>query len=594
MAELTPSRVRTRLAPLLFGLAMLPVAGLAVWFHFMALRSVESVLERQTMAAAQALVSGVSAKHRDLLAISSLPARSRVVRGAFRSADPRSAELRSYAQWYLGGTGDRFAQIIFVDAGGTPVYKYDPGSAEAIGQQISGLEAGAATEPTFDPGDGQGLPGPGQRLRVTVQSTTAHGQVFRFARPVGIGRRPGRAVSGAVTPSGYVLLDVPVDQLLTARAGGDVELLVIDREASSILLAPASQLHGKELTSALPGLAGIFGDVVEQTVGSMKFSEGDAERIASFATLDEPAWTVVAWVDTEPYVASPRRTGLYTLAATGLFVLVSGALIVLLVARVQRRTALLQEANVQLGEQNRLVQEANARIAQATENKSQFLRRMSHDLRSPMNAIIGFTRVVLRKAAGQLDQRQVRNLRNIETSSHNLLNLINEILDLSRVEAGHIEVNARPTDVRALANECADALESIVKPGVELRRELSDVGQITIDPDRLRQVVMNLLGNAAKFTDSGHITLSLANNNGTTELSVADTGIGIPPEDLPHIFDEFRQVERVGGEQSEGTGLGLTIAKKWVELLGGEISADSTVGEGTIFTVCLSAPQGTA
>ncbi len=147
----------------------------------------------------------------------------------------------------------------------------------------------------------------------------------------------------------------------------------------------------------------------------------------------------------------------------------------------------------------------------------------------------------------------------------------------------------QPVDVRALADECADALESIVQQGVSLNRDLANVGQIQTDADRLRQVIMNLLGNATKFTESGSITLSLRTDADAVELSVADTGIGIPADDLPHIFDEFRQVERQGGAGAEGTGLGLAIAKKTVELLGGEIHATSEVGAGTTFTVRLPA-----
>jgi len=146
----------------------------------------------------------------------------------------------------------------------------------------------------------------------------------------------------------------------------------------------------------------------------------------------------------------------------------------------------------------------------------------------------------------------------------------------------------RPVDVAQLANECADALESIVQQGVVLRRDLRDVGSIHSDSDRLRQVIMNLLGNATKFTEAGSITLSVKkSSDGRVELSITDTGIGIPAEDLPHIFDEFRQVERQGGEGAEGTGLGLAIAKKTVDLLGGEITATSQVGVGTTFAVKL-------
>lgn len=309
--------------------------------------------------------------------------------------------------------------------------------------------------------------------------------------------------------------------------------------------------------------------------GPLHFDSHAVEHVGSWINLDDPAWTIVATVDAAPYIDGPRRTGRFTLAAAGLFTVATGALILFLVNRVQRRSALLEEAN--------------ARVVQATENKSQFLRRMAHDLRSPMNAIIGYARLVLRKARGSLDDRQVRNLENIETSSNNLLSLINEILDLSRIEAGHVDVARHSIDVRKLADECADALASIVKPGVELRRELADVGTVHTDADRLRQVIMNLLGNATKFTEQGSITLSLKREADTIELSVADTGVGIPADDLPHIFDEFRQVERQGGEQSEGTGLGLTIAKKTVELLGGQISASSRVGVGTTFVVQIPA-----
>ena len=139
--------------------------------------------------------------------------------------------------------------------------------------------------------------------------------------------------------------------------------------------------------------------------------------------------------------------------------------------------------------------------------------------------------------------------------------------------------------MRGLADECAGVH---VQGGVELRRELAEVGEIRSDPDRLRQVVMNLLGNATKFTGEGSITLSLRRVEDAVELSIADTGVGIPPDDLPHIFDEFRQVDRQGGEQTEGTGLGLAIAKKTVELLGGELTATSEVDVGTTFTVRIS------
>ena len=279
------------------------------------------------------------------------------------------------------------------------------------------------------------------------------------------------------------------------------------------------------------------------------------------------------------------------------------ALAVLLVlwqtGRVVRRDRRLRESNQALSDANRQLfqvntqlqqrtedlQEANREIQETTRRKSDFLARMSHDLRTPMNAIIGYTRILLRRAREVLEERQYRNLENIETSSHNLLSLINETLDLSRIEAGRIDIKPTDVDLKQLLDECATSVESLVEPGVELQRDLGEVDAVYTDAEVLRRVVMNLLGNAVKFTEEGRIGLSLQAVDAWTEISVVDTGVGIPAEDLPHIFDEFQQVERQGSAEKEGTGLGLAIAKKSVELLGGTLSAESEVGKGTTFTL---------
>ena len=231
------------------------------------------------------------------------------------------------------------------------------------------------------------------------------------------------------------------------------------------------------------------------------------------------------------------------------------------------------------------LEEQNQQIQENTRRMSDFLARMSHDLRTPMNAIIGYTRILLRRLKDSIESRQLRNLENIDTSSHNLLNLINEILDLSRVQAGRIDVNPQDIDLKQLATECAASVESLVKPDVELVRQIADVPVVRTDPDVLHKVLMNLLSNAVKFTDAGSITVAVKPVDGRVELSVADTGMGIPPEDLPHIFEEFRQVERQGSTEKEGTGLGLAIAKKSVELLGGTVEAESEEGKGTTFAI---------
>ena len=246
-------------------------------------------------------------------------------------------------------------------------------------------------------------------------------------------------------------------------------------------------------------------------------------------------------------------------------------------ARVVRRDRRLQQANRELETANREIQEA-------TQRKSQLLASMSHDLRTPMNAIIGYTRILLRQVKDILNERQYRNLDNIQISSNNLLRLINDILDLSKIEAGRIDLKPQTVDTKQMVTECIVSVESLVKPGVHLEQQLEDVHPVHTDADRIQRVVMNLLSNALKFTEKGRITVSLKPVDEGVEVSVADTGSGIPPEDLPHIFEEFRQVGREGAE-AQGSGLGLAIVKKSVELLGGTISVESEMGEGTKFTI---------
>ena len=234
------------------------------------------------------------------------------------------------------------------------------------------------------------------------------------------------------------------------------------------------------------------------------------------------------------------------------------------------------------------LEEANRKIQEATRHKSDFLARMSHDLRTPMNAIIGYTRILLRRTKQILDERQYQNLENIQTSADNLLVLINDVLDLSRIEAGRMDVHPEQVDLEQLIRECARSIEPLLKADVTLELQIDGTTAMHTDPDQLRRVVMNLLGNAVKFTERGTITVALRDIDGKQQLAVADTGVGISAEDLPNIFEEFHQVEGNAAEPREGTGLGLAIAKRTIELLGGEISVESEVGKGTTFTLRLA------
>ena len=166
--------------------------------------------------------------------------------------------------------------------------------------------------------------------------------------------------------------------------------------------------------------------------------------------------------------------------------------------------------------------------------------------------------------------------------------MINDILDLSKVEAGRVEVHPEEVDLPRLVAECLAPVSPLLRPGVELGQEVEELDPVYTDPNRLRRALVNLLGNAAKFTEEGRITVSLKKAGEWIELAVADTGTGIPADDLPHIFDEFRQVARKGSSAEQGTGLGLAIAKKSLELLGGSIAVESEEGKGTTFTLRLT------
>ena len=357
-----------------------------------------------------------------------------------------------------------------------------------------------------------------------------------------------------------------------------VLLEVLEAAGFSVLVAPGGESALKIAGQALPDL--ILLDVMMPVMDGyevcrrLKQEQSTRAIPVIFITANDQTEGVVAGFDAGgvDYIPKPfRREEVLSRVNAHL--------------RLRSLARELEENNAALEERNDQLSNANRQIEEATRRKSDFLARMSHDLRTPMNAIIGYTNILRRRLKDTVDDRQHRNLDNIHTSSQNLLSLINEILDLSRIEAGRVSVAPREVSLKNLAEDCATSVAPLIATGVELCQELGDVDPIRSDEDLLRRVLMNLLGNAAKFTERGHITVSLRSADGLAEIAVADTGMGIPEEDLPHIFEEFRQVTRQGSAEQEGTGLGLAIAKKSVEMLGGTLSAESEIGVGTTFTL---------
>ncbi|MDO9224553.1 MAG: CHASE domain-containing protein [Pseudomonadota bacterium] len=227
----------------------------------------------------------------------------------------------------------------------------------------------------------------------------------------------------------------------------------------------------------------------------------------------------------------------------------------------------------------------------ANRMKSEFVNMMSHELRTPLTVILGY--LPLLKHAEKMPPAEmiVGMAADIQASGDHLLHLINDLLDLSKIEAGKLDLRPETLVLAEVANEVLDRLRlKAQEHGTALANE-TDALSVRADPLRLRQILINLVGNAIKFTQGGDITVKARALEGQIEISVADTGIGIPEADLPEIFDKFRQVDSSSTRKAGGTGLGLAITKSLVELHGGTITVDSRPGEGSIFTFTLPHPE---
>jgi len=243
----------------------------------------------------------------------------------------------------------------------------------------------------------------------------------------------------------------------------------------------------------------------------------------------------------------------------------------------------------------REIEDKSRQIEAANRHKSEFLANMSHELRTPLNAIIGFSEVLQERLFGELNEKQAEYTGDILTSGQHLLSLINEILDLSKVEAGRMELELAPFDLPlAIDNARTFVRERAVKHGITLDVDIDDrLGEYIGDERKIKQILLNLLSNAVKFTpEGGRISISASKTDNGVEISVSDTGIGIPPAEQPTIFEEFRQVGGDYAHKKEGTGLGLTLAKKFVELHGGKIWVESEIGKGSTFTFMLPERPG--
>jgi len=245
---------------------------------------------------------------------------------------------------------------------------------------------------------------------------------------------------------------------------------------------------------------------------------------------------------------------------------------------------------IQNGRLFREIQEKSAQLEVANRHKSEFLANMSHELRTPLNAIIGFSEVLMERMFGEVNEKQADYLKDIHESGKHLLSLINDILDLSKIEAGRMELEVSSFHLpSAISNAMTLVRERAQRHGVQLGSEIDpQLGELQADERKVKQILLNLLSNAVKFTpEGGKVDVSARKFDGKIEIAVRDTGVGISADDQAKLFEEFRQVGADAARKAEGTGLGLALTKKFVELHGGAIRVESAPGKGSTFSFSL-------
>jgi signal transduction histidine kinase len=243
------------------------------------------------------------------------------------------------------------------------------------------------------------------------------------------------------------------------------------------------------------------------------------------------------------------------------------------------------------------IQDKNRQLELASQNKSQFVSSMSHELRTPLNAIIGLTEMIVSNSARFGAEKVLEPLKRVNAAGTHLLGLINQVLDLSKIEAGKLELNPESVNIAPLIDEVIGTAGQLAEQNSNrlVVEAQENFGAITADPMRLRQILLNLLSNACKFTKHGEVKLSarrVVNGGNWIELAVCDTGIGMTAEQQARLFAEFTQADSLTARRFGGTGLGLAISRKLARMMGGDVTVASEPGKGSVFTVRLPGSAG--
>ncbi len=401
---------------------------------------------------------------------------------------------------------------------------------------------------------------------------------------------------------------------LAALQQAENALLSLGRGESSLFALRSRELRaslaGREGQASMTAIASDLGEEVNRLVAS---AEQDAVRTAALTTAEianARAWLValsiaslviaalIVWLFVTRYIVRRLRD-----MSSSMLAVAGGDLDRALppatpdeIGDMSRALAVFRDNAREIRAAREAAEEARAAAEQASRTKSSFLANMSHELRTPLNAIIGYSEMLLEDAVDRGDAASESDLRKIETSGKHLLGLINDILDLSKIEAGRVETYLEPVEITKLVAELCPIVEPLIaKNGNTLQVTCApDIGVMNTDVTKLRQGLLNLLSNAAKFTKGGLVTLEVrretrADDTPWIVFKVKDSGIGMTPEQMGRLFQAFTQADSSTTRNFGGTGLGLTITRHFCMMLGGGVDVESTPGEGSTFTISLPA-----
>ena len=540
--------IRARLLLLFFGLAIAPMIGVGVASYVNSIRSVESLVEKRARSSLDETAAALKTRFDLRESEIRLLARNRPIQEFYTrhlsdgTVSHQPADVGRFFEQFFQGPREMFVRIQYMDEFGKPLLSYRKAADADLQVDPYAFSPPETAGGIIDPHRYK----PGESVFETLADPT-HGSLARFGRIIE-DRETGAQVGYVVADIPVADL-FSAREAQSSRP--ETETVIAIARGQRLVAYDGRTAVAQPLQRALPGLAAVYDEMNVASRGLEWYEAGDERRLATYVNLENLDWTVALLSRPDRFVAPMREAGYINLAITVAAVFLGLVLVPVVIGRVtgsirritagaqaiaggdldqrielgsrdetslladafnnmaaslkttlgdlrqltdeledrvSRRTGELEEANSRLEEFNQVLADANERIQVADRHKSEFLARMSHDLRTPMNAIIGYTRILMRRLSGEIEDRQYRNLENIHTSADNLLALINEILDLSRIEAGRVEVNAEAVDVKQLIRECAASVESLLRQDVQLVTELDGVGTVLTDPDLLRRV----------------------------------------------------------------------------------------------------------